>query len=917
MTSMETPSSFGDQPSRSSYSGDTPSSASWSRDTASPLPSGVARRSLAHFEILRLLGKGGMGRVYLAYEPLLHRTVALKVLDRNAASPGLQTEVARFLAEAVLTGRLTHGGIIPVYQVGFDEAFGYFYSMRYVRGRTLRSIMKALKSGDWDTKSRFSLPRLLDMFVRICEAVAHAHRNGILHRDLKPSNVMLTDENEMLVLDWGLAKDLRARDPLDEIARGQDGAELVQACLRRREHMTDEFLSQRANGAAGTGKGVAEKPQSNGTDGQLDGLTQAGLVVGTPWYMSPEQMIREEVLTTASDVYSLGVLLYQMLSGALPAESRDLTKLVAMVTKGEVTRISARPEAIRLPKALCDIVDKALSLDPEDRYADAGELGAELRLYLEGRTPLKPLARDSYLGLDPHVDGQGPLGNWECDSGEPSLTHEGLQLVRGTCLRTAHRSMGDFRSTIGLRARPGAWCLSIEIGEHRDDDNDFACHYEVRIGVDERPFIELLSLRHRVQRRFDVRLQADQYYCIGVELEDGYLRIRLDGALLLNYREVFPKTGGSLRLRARIGTIVLQGFDWQSRGAPLSLSYHFLPDHYFQMGRYAEARQLYLHLAESHPDREEGLMALYKAGLCSAELKENQSAFDAFSRLENTMLDHYCTLGLAHIGVLDGNLEWAWEALKSGYARHKHPDVRTDLWFELLNVLEVLGNGSPKSQEEKYVELLTDLDASLQETRQVTFEYLDLIHRHGGAHAVREKARNLIQQHGDKPHVVREALWALWRTGIDDIFGVVALKAVDGLLAGKNETADRARLLLLKSELCFAQGHLREARERLEEADDIAQHSTADRLWARTWMVLSMYLAGDYEQGLSEARETLKFMDRFSWDRFAYLLVMIALMLLRMNKREKAVEALNRARGCVGWWGTVAGCVLDKERWRD
>jgi len=152
-----------------------------------------------------------MGVVYLAYEPLMHRIVALKVLQRDSDQHEVYAKSARFLAEAMLTGRLAHAGIIPIYHVGFDQANGYFYSMRYLRGKTLHQVMRERQKHELDGTEEYPLTRLLDVMVRVCDAVAFAHRNGVLHRDLKPANVMITDSNEVLVVDWGLAKDLRRK----------------------------------------------------------------------------------------------------------------------------------------------------------------------------------------------------------------------------------------------------------------------------------------------------------------------------------------------------------------------------------------------------------------------------------------------------------------------------------------------------------------------------------------------------------------------------------------------------------------------------------------------------------------------------------------------------------------------------------
>lgn len=838
----------------------------------------------------------------------MHRNVALKVLQRDEEDPDIHGKSARFLAEAMLTGRLTHAGIIPIYHVGYDPAHGYFYSMRYLRGKSMHQIVRERAKQTWNSAEQYSLPRLLEIVVRVCEAVAFGHHNGVLHRDLKPANIMITESNEVLVVDWGLAKDLRTHDPIAEAAADGAGEERAAYLKQLHNQTTGTFLSQARPASAAPGKTALYRPMldGDGVDEELFNLTQAGMLVGTPWYMSPEQIRGDDLLTPASDVYALGVILYRLLTGAMPVDSKDLTELISRVSAGDIQRIETRPEALRLPRALCNIVNRALAFEAEERYEDAGQLGDDLRLYLEGRTPLAPLLFSGYR--DPQTRAASLAEQWDIQ-GPWVEAEEGMELVEGSVARTRVRAHGDFRCMVGFRARTAPWCLSVLIGE-KTGDGTFMAHHEVRMGFEGRSFVELLWMNRRVQRRFDVRLQAGQYYQASIELEDGSLKVRIDDLLTLNYRDVFPATGGSIALRAAKGALVIEDINWRSRGAPLNLSYMYQPDRLFLEGRFGEARQLYQQMAQSHPDREEGLLALYKAGLCSAELKDTSHAFEQFSQLENTMLDHYCTLGLARIGMLDGNVDWAWEALKSGYLRHKHPEVRTEIWFSLLDVLEQLGRDNTGGKLPRYLELLHDLEPMPQELTQISYEYLDLVLRQSGPEVLRHEAISLLTRYGAKPAVTTEALLALWRTAFDETIGNIALGAINRHFAEHRPDIGTLRLLLMRGELSLAQMKLDEAMQVLAVAIKLSEHSRSERLWAMNWHILCIYLKGDFERALSEGRETLQYMDKYSSDQLAYLLSIVTMVLLRSGKQELAHEALLRASNCTGWWGTVAGHVL-------
>ncbi|MCK6475069.1 MAG: hypothetical protein L6R28_25385, partial [Planctomycetes bacterium] len=178
-----------------------------------------------------------------------------------------------------------------------------------------------------------------------------------------------------------------------------------------------------------------------------------------------------------------------------------------------------------------------------------------------------------------------------------------------------------------------------------------------RRGVADRAFVELIRDGKRVLRRFDVRLQSGQSYDLRVDLEGDNLSLAVNGQKQLQYREFFPQTGGRVQLCVNKGAVKASAFEILSRGAPLSLSFLALPDRQYRLGRFAEARELYRQLAQSHPDREEGLMVILKAGLCSTELSDTQTAFGEFANLEGTMFDYCCALGLARIGLLDGNID--------------------------------------------------------------------------------------------------------------------------------------------------------------------------------------------------------------------------------------------------------------------
>lgn len=295
-----------------------------SPESAPEVPSG-------RYEIDRVIGKGGMGTVYLATDAQLDRSVALKVVE---ASDDAAELAARLVQEARILARLEHPGIVPIHDAGELPDGRLFYAMKYVDGERLDRYVEGARS----------LTERLRIFGRICEAVAFAHSRGVLHRDLKPQNIMVGAFGEVLVMDWGVAKVLSGRPRAD--------AETV--------------LQSAAARAPGVG---------------APGATEHGAVLGTPGYMAPEQA-RGEIgrLDARADVYSLGAVLRYLLTGG-PAGGELETAVFSPADSESFATSSAA-----LPRRLRAIIDKAMSSDVEGRYPTAAELAEDVDRFLDGQT---------------------------------------------------------------------------------------------------------------------------------------------------------------------------------------------------------------------------------------------------------------------------------------------------------------------------------------------------------------------------------------------------------------------------------------------------------------------------------------------------------------------------------------------------
>ncbi len=303
------------------------------------------------FEIIRPLDRGGLGIVSVALDTELNREVAFKEIRDDRVEDA--THRQKFWLEAQLTGGLEHPGIIPIYGLGKSASGKPYYAMRLIKGSNLHVHVRAFHERVQQGKTEFdgqSLRRILRRFLDVCEAISYAHSRGVLHRDLKPANIMLGPYGETLVVDWGLAK-----------AMGISSA-------------PDSQLDQDASV-------MAEPETPIRRSGSNAEATRHGSIVGTPSYAPPEQLSGQlDLIEVRSDVYGLGAILYEILTGQSPA-SGSLLDVIRTITTGKVT--PARTVNSQVPKSLDAVCRKAMALAPDDRYESASELRADVERWLD------------------------------------------------------------------------------------------------------------------------------------------------------------------------------------------------------------------------------------------------------------------------------------------------------------------------------------------------------------------------------------------------------------------------------------------------------------------------------------------------------------------------------------------------------
>jgi WD40 repeat protein len=271
--------------------------------------------------------RGGLGRILEARDLRLDRTVAVKEL----LGRGEEAE-ARFVREALITARLQHPAIIPLYDFGQSPTGKPFYAMKMVEGRSLAEVVKS-------KRTMAERLELLPNIIAVADAIAYAHGRGVIHRDLKPSNVLIGPFGETVVIDWGLAADL------------SEGTHDIAPTI-----------------------GSSERPSS--------GLTVAGTVMGTPEYMPPEQA-EGKIVDERADVYAIGAILYYVLCGAAPYKGNSSSEVLTALARKHPVPLEEKEKTV--PQELATIVRKAMSRIPQERYPTARELAEDLKRFQTGQ----------------------------------------------------------------------------------------------------------------------------------------------------------------------------------------------------------------------------------------------------------------------------------------------------------------------------------------------------------------------------------------------------------------------------------------------------------------------------------------------------------------------------------------------------
>lgn len=597
--------------------------------------------TIGPYQVLKSIGKGGMGEVLLAYDTQCGRRIALKRIRTDLTEhPQLHN---RFLKEARITSQLTHPAIIPIYIIHNEKDLVY-YTMPFVEGETLKQIIRDAqllqKKGIRQESSKGSIPALIRNYLSVCQAVAYAHSKNVLHRDLKPENIIVGRYGQVLILDWGLAKiTSQLYDPYEEL---EDGKEIKINPLHE--------------------------------------LTRIGKVVGTVSFMAPERALGQPA-TLQSDIYSLGVILYQILTLRAPFRRGSLEEFRKNMHKEVVVDPAAVAPYRDVPKVLSRIALKCLSPNPAQRYQSVDELIHDLENYIEGRSEWFQIAK---LNIHNKRD-------WEFQ--ENVLIAEHMAITRGTEVSAwvnlmiskasfQENTKIEARVKIGAKGHGIGFLLSVPEAAERKFLNSGYCLW---LGSDLDKATKLLRATVEVMYAPEIFVQRGEWYQVKIEKVDNSIHFYLNGMLQFSYVSHLPLIGTHIGLLTRDADFMISDINVFLGSQSIKVNCLAVPDAFLAHKDYATALSEYRRIGYSFPGTAEGREAMFRAGITLLEEANSctdpnecariyEQSLEEFGKLHETPGAPLEYLGKAHVYQTMREVEEELKCFELAYRRYpNHP----------------------------------------------------------------------------------------------------------------------------------------------------------------------------------------------------------------------------------------------------
>lgn len=586
------------------------------------------------YEIIKTLGKGGMGEVFLAKDLTLNRLVAIKKIRKDLSKHKILQD--RFMKEARITASLYHPSIIPVFTINQTEKETY-YTMPFVEGITLKELLK--KTIDENDNTFVTMSSLIDIFLSVCRAISYCHSQGVLHRDLKPENVLVGNYGQTILFDLGLCRRLDEKEEVEEVD----------------------------------------------LDDVDPNLTRPGKVLGTLAYMPPEYIAGKNI-DYSIDIYALGVILYQILTLKMPFSRKNIKQYKKIGSHEKlIDALEVAPER-DIPPKLADIAKKALSVRPEDRYSSVDELITSLIHYREG---LPDWVFSRNLKIETQTDWafqENVLLNKVISFNQNNESSQWYFLMISEAKISGNQkietliSLDDTSQGIGF-------LINAKRPKSREPLKE---GYLVWIGSKNNPGIKLYRNNICVFELSDVAVSKGM---IAIEKMDRDLRVILDGKAIINYHDPLFVIGQHVGILSQDFSFTVEKFEISVASQSALVKCLSVPDALFTSKHFMCAYKEYCRIASSFAGTREVRDAIFRSGLCLIEEAKTISdpisdpisdqdkigeltdrALKVFDSLNNSVQDPYEALGKSLVYSFLGNIDEEAKALELGLRKfNSHP----------------------------------------------------------------------------------------------------------------------------------------------------------------------------------------------------------------------------------------------------
>ncbi|NCC51139.1 MAG: hypothetical protein EOM20_07985 [Spartobacteria bacterium] len=541
-----------------------------------------------------IIAEGGMGTVYAANDLNCQRVVAMKVLNLGEQVSG--QDLLRFVEEARITAQLEHPNIVPVYEAGLDDRNRAYYTMKYVKGITLSAILSGLRKKDQDTIRDYPLNRLLNIFQKVCDAVAFAHSRGMIHRDLKPDNIMVADYGEVLVMDWGLAR----------LAIEDDNAPRGGALSPGAPHQPD-IKTLRASADETSIK------------------TQSGRVMGTPGYLAPEQAyLIDAPIGYAADIYALGAILYALLTLRPPLvidHPDDVLSFIIALKANTITPPISYNDNLRsshpdsqpaeiafphcpgghIPSFLSEVCMKCLATQPKDRYASVTDVQQTIEEFQQGLT--------WNLLINSQFTEERELARWQVMGCDYTLDEDGLHLHPAMPQLLLYKGDlgGDIRMDFECRLTSiylnhiGCFFSAVAGDNYKDIAPS---GYEFVYGGYDNSMNVLTRSHQQVWKQVQSPLKRNTTYRVCVKRTGATISMHINDREICAYVDMDPLIGGdrtALGLSCWGSEFCIRNIQIYTRGSPGKVDLLDFAERQLHAGKYTFAKEIFMEVMDLFP----------------------------------------------------------------------------------------------------------------------------------------------------------------------------------------------------------------------------------------------------------------------------------------------------------------------------